>query len=215
MKTGEERRARLEAARLYLCVPVRPDMEPFLDAVLGAGVDVVQLREKTMEAGDLVAAARVFRAAADRHGALFVVNDRVDVALAAQADGVHVGQRDLPPAFVRELAGEDLLIGRSTHAADEVDRSNDEPVDSIAVGPVFETPTKPGRPAVGLDLIRAAATTARRPWFAIGGLDANTLPGVVRAGARRAVVVRAVTEAGDPAGAVRALRYALAAGLPA
>jgi thiamine-phosphate pyrophosphorylase len=155
----------------------------------------------------------VFAAAAHRHGALFVVNDRPDVALALGADGVHVGQGDLPPTFVRGLVGPDVLIGLSTHSASQWRQAAPE-ADYLCAGPVYETPTKPGRAAAGLAYVRAAADAdgaagSPRPWFAIGGIDATTLPHVVDAGASRVVVVRAVTEAEDPAAAVRALLEAL------
>jgi thiamine-phosphate pyrophosphorylase len=200
-----ERRARLAAARLYMVTGARPDLPEFLEAILAAGVDVVQLREKDAEAGDLLRWADTFREAAERHGAQFIVNDRPDVALAAGADGVHIGQNDLPPAFARELMGEEAIIGFSTHSPQQFDGAAPE-ADYLCAGPVWETPTKPGRPAAGLDLIRHAASSGEaRPWFAIGGIDARSLRQVVEAGARRIVVVRAVTEAPDPAAAVQRL----------
>lgn len=208
------RRERLASARLYLCTDGRgggPGLDRFLDAVLGAGVDVVQLRDKHLEARPLLALAERFRAACDRHGALFVVNDRPDLALAAGADGVHLGQDDLDPAIARRVLGPGAIIGRSTHAPDQLRRAHDEGVDYCAVGPVHATPTKPGRPAAGMDVVRVAAREATLPWFAIGGIDAGNLADVVAAGARRIVVVRAITEAADPAGAARALRAALEA----
>jgi len=188
----------------------RGDLPEFLEAILDAGVDVVQLREKESEAGDLLRWARTFREAADRHGALFFVNDRPDVALAAGADGVHVGQNDLPVGFVRDLVGPNVLIGLSTHDRAQLQAAAPQ-ADHVCVGPVYRTPTKPGRPATGLDLVRFAERFEPRPWFAIGGIDPETLPEVVEAGASRVVVVRAVTEAPDPAGAVRALLDALPA----
>jgi thiamine-phosphate pyrophosphorylase len=214
---GDGRRERLGRARLYLVTDARQaqgDLEAFLDAVLGAGVDIVQLREKHAEAGDLLRWSEAFRAASDRHGALFLVNDRPDVALAAGADGVHVGQNDLPPRIARRIVGPDLIIGLSTHAADEYDTAPPD-ADYLCVGPVHATPTKPGRPATGLRLVRHAASRQRdgsegRPWFAIGGVDPATLPDVVAAGAGRVAVVRAITADPDPASAVRAL----VAGLP-
>jgi thiamine-phosphate pyrophosphorylase len=208
---GADRLARLDRARLYVCTGARQergDLAAFLDAILGAGVDVVQLREKDAEGGDLLRWSETFRAAADRHGALFVVNDRADVALAAGADGVHVGQNDLPVAATRELVGPDVLIGLSTHTVAERKRAPAE-ADYVCVGPVHATPTKEGRPAAGIGVVAAAAEAEARPWFAIGGLDPGTLPDVVRAGARRIVVVRAVTEASDPGAAVRELLAAL------
>ncbi|MBI4729385.1 MAG: thiamine phosphate synthase [Acidobacteria bacterium] len=210
----QERRARLDGARLYLVsggLGGGPGLDRFLDEVLSAGVDILQLREKEMEAQPLLAFAEQFRAACDRHHALFIVNDRVDVALATEADGVHLGQRDLSPEFARAVLGSEAIIGRSTHAPEEIRRAHAEPVDYVAVGPVHETPTKPGRAAVGLDLVRLAAAEATLPWFAIGGIDAATVTGVVAAGARRIAVVRAIGFAPDPAAAAREMRSALGA----
>jgi len=209
---GQDRRDRLARSRLYVVTGARTelgDLGDFLDRILGAGVDLVQLREKDAEAGDLVRWAAVFRSAATRHGALFVVNDRPDVALAAGADGVHLGQNDLSVELVRDLVGPEMVIGLSTHDEGQL-RGASPKADYVCVGPVYATPTKPGRPAVGLGLVRAAAAAAEtRPWFAIGGLDRRTLPDVVAAGASRVVVVRAVTEAPDPAAAVTELLGAL------
>lgn len=205
--SGERRRLRLSRARLYVVTEARAsrgDLPAFLEAILAAGADVVQLREKEAEAGDLLRWAEVFRAATEQNEALFVLNDRPDVAVAAGADGVHVGQNDLPPEVTRRLVGPDLLIGLSTHGEEQRAAAPHE-ADYVCVGPVHATPTKPGRPAVGLDAVRAAAVHERRPWFAIGGVDPQTLPEMVRAGARRVVVVRAVTEADDAAAAVRRL----------
>ncbi len=210
-RSGEWRRERLSRARLYVVTDARErrgDLGRFLDAVCGAGADVVQLREKEAEAGDVLRRAGAFRDATLRHDALFVVNDRPDVALAAGADGVHVGQNDLPVRFVRRLVGPDTLIGLSTHDEAQL-RAAPREADYVCAGPVHETPTKPGRPSTGLDLVRLAAGAERRPWFAIGGIDERTLPDAVQAGARRIVVVRAVTEADDPAAAVRSLAEAL------
>jgi thiamine-phosphate pyrophosphorylase len=213
---GDERRARLREARLYLVCGAagdgRGDLRVFLDAALRGGVDVVQLREKDPAVGDeaVLAAARVFRDACDAHDALFVLNDRPDLAAAARADGAHVGQDDLPVAEARALVGEDVLVGRSTHTPAQVDDAAVADVDYFAVGPVHATPTKPGRPAVGLELVRHAASAPRAlPWFAIGGIDTTTVGAVVAAGASRIVVVRALTEASDPEATARALRGAL------
>lgn len=203
-RTGDWRRRRLAEARLYVVTGAREkfgDLEGFLDAIFGAGVDIVQLREKDWEARDLVRWGGVFLDAAIRHEALFVMNDRPDVALAVGADGVHVGQNDLPVAFVRQLVGPDVLIGLSTHDGGQL-HSAPADADYVCVGPIHETPTKPGRAATGLSLVREAAERERRPWFAIGGIDAQNLPAVVDAGARRIVIVRAVTEAADAAAAV-------------
>jgi thiamine-phosphate pyrophosphorylase len=173
---------------------------------LRGGADLIQLRDKTLSDDGLIEAARVFRAAADAHGALFVLNDRPDLVDACGADGVHVGQDDETPARARAAVGPDRIVGRSTHAPLQADAAGaDADVDYLAVGPVHATPTKPGRPAAGLDYVEYAARTVSKPWFAIGGLDRHTLPAAVEAGARRAVVVRAITEAADPEAAAREL----------
>jgi thiamine-phosphate pyrophosphorylase len=200
-----ERRERLAASRLYVVTGARPDLAAFLEAILRAGVDVVQLREKEAEASDLLRWGETFREAAERHGALFIVNDRPDVAFALDADGVHLGQNDLPPRVAREILGDDAIIGLSTHSPEPWDAAVPA-ADYLCIGPVWETPTKPGRPAAGLDAVRhAAASGETRPWFAIGGITEETLPEVLNAGATRIVVVRAVTTAADPAASVRTL----------
>jgi thiamine-phosphate pyrophosphorylase len=206
----QARSAALSDARLYLCTGARRregDLEQFLDAVLAAGVDVVQLREKDLEAAEELELLEVFADAARRHGRLLAVNDRADVAATAAADVLHVGQRDLPPAAARRLVGEDVLIGRSTHSTAQFDAAAaDRDVDYACVGPTWATPTKPGRAATGLGLVRhAAAHAGATPWFAIGGVDLSTVDEVVAAGARRVVVVRAITEAEDPAAATAEL----------
>lgn len=197
----------LTEARLYFIVDALPAER--LDAALAGGVDVVQLRAKEAADGEIVAAARVFREACDRHGALFVLNDRPDLVEACSADGVHVGQDDLSPVEARAIVGPERIVGLSTHSSEQLAAADQEPVDYVAVGPVFETPTKPGRPAVGLELVRIAAATARMPWFAIGGIDAENAAKVVVAGAERLAVVRAIRDADDPAVAARALRALL------
>ncbi len=202
-----ERRERLSRARLYVVTGARRergDLPEFLEAILSAGVDIVQLREKDAEAGDLLRWGETFRGTAERHGALFTVNDRPDVALALGADGVHVGQNDLPPSVARRILGPDALVGLSCHSPEQLDAAPED-ADYVTAGPVHATPTKPGRPGTGLDVVRYAAASVRRPWFAIGGIDRDTLPEVVDAGTRRVVVVRAITEAERPAEAVRAL----------
>ncbi len=193
-------------ARLYLCTDAREkqgDLPEFLDAVLAVGVDIVQLRQKGLEARQELEYLSVFADAARRHGRLLAVNDRADVALAAGADVLHLGQDDLPVPYARRILGDDVLVGRSTHAEAEADAAAAEPgVDYFCTGPVWPTPTKPGRPAPGLDLVRStAARRPERPWFAIGGIDLGNLDQVIEAGARRVVVVRAITEADDPAAA--------------
>lgn len=207
----------LATARLYLCVDSRSrtnDLEPFLDAVLANGVDIVQLREKGLEAREEIRLLEIFAAAAERHGALFAVNDRADVARAVRAPILHLGQDDLPVPVAREIVGEQALIGRSTHSPEQADAARGEAgVAYYCTGPTWVTPTKPGRPAAGLGLIEhAAAHQDRRPWFAIGGIETlQRLDAVLAAGARRAVVVRAITEADDPGAAAAAFAARLRA----
>jgi len=207
------RRQRLRRARLYLVLEGRPGgrgPEPLLRAALEGGVDMVQLRDKQADDESLLRAAAVFRRLCDERGALFWVNDRPDIALAAGADGVHVGQDDAPVERVREEVGPDVLVGLSTHTPEQLDEGLASGADELSVGPVFETPTKAGRPATGLELVRyAAATAPDAPWFAIGGIDPETVRDVAAAGATRAVVVRAIRDARDPAEAARELRAGL------
>ncbi|QEC50648.1 thiamine phosphate synthase [Baekduia soli] len=205
-----DRRDRLQRCRLYLVSGAAPGGRPLADvlpAALAGGVDVFQLRMKDARDDEILAAAAVAAAACRDAGALFILNDRPDLAAAAGADGVHVGQDDLPLARARELAGPDRLVGQSTHSPAQVDAAAG--ADYIGVGPVHATPTKPGRPAVGLELVGHAAAHAALPWFAIGGVDAATLGAVLAAGARRVAVVRAVADAADPAAAARGLRAIL------
>jgi thiamine-phosphate pyrophosphorylase len=204
------RAQRLADARLYLCTDARlrqGDLEEFLDAALAGGVDIVQLREKGLEARQELALLEVVADVARRHGALWSVNDRADLAAVSGADVLHLGQDDLPVDAARRLVGELPLIGRSTHDRSQVDAAaRQEGVDYFCVGPTWPTPTKPGRPAPGLELTRYAAKHAgERPWFAIGGIDTGTLDDVLAAGARRVVVVRAITEAPDPRAAAAEL----------
>src|SRR5699024_10174312 len=186
----------IERARLYLCTDLRTrtgDLEQFLDAVLAGGVDVIQLREKGLEARDELAALEVFAAAAQRHGALFAVNDRADIARAAQAPILHLGQNDLQPHVARRIVGDDVIIGRSTHNGWQADAAREaDDVDYFCAGPVWATPTKAGRPAAGLELVEYAASRGGlRPWFAIGGIEnVMRLDTAIAAGAHRAVVVR-------------------------
>ncbi|MFI8866361.1 thiamine phosphate synthase [Streptomyces sp. NPDC053707] len=203
-------REQLSGARLYLCTDARKqqgDLPEFLDAVLAGGVDVVQLRDKGMEAAEELEHLAVFADACKRHGALLAVNDRADVAHAIGSDVLHLGQGDLPVPAARAVLGDDVLIGHSTHAEAEVDAAVAEAgVDYFCTGPCWPTPTKPGRHAPGLGLVRYAASLApARPWFAIGGIDAGNLDEVLDAGARRVVVVRAITEAADPGEAAASL----------
>ncbi|KOV70941.1 thiamine phosphate synthase [Streptomyces sp. MMG1121] len=202
-------RTALDGALLYLCTDARRrqgDLPEFLDAVLAGGVDIVQLRDKGMEAAEELAHLEVFADACARHGKLLAVNDRADVAHAARADVLHLGQGDLPVPAARALLGDEVLIGRSTHAEDEAAAAAaQDGVDYFCTGPCWPTPTKPGRHAPGLDLVRyTAALGTERPWFAIGGIDLANLDEVLDAGARRVVVVRAITEADDPGAAATA-----------
>lgn len=185
------------------------DLDRFLAEVLKAGVSIVQLREKSMEAGPLLRHAEVFRRRTEQANALFIVNDRVDVALAAGADGVHLGQDDLPVEAARAQMGPDRIIGLSTHSIEQLREGLASTADYCAVGPVYATPTKPGRPAVGLDLVRSVAELAEKPVFAIGGIGPSNVEEVVGAGARRVAVVRALTESANPGSTVRALLGAL------
>ncbi len=203
-------RAQLAEARLYLCTDARReqgDLPEFLDAVLAGGVDIVQLRDKGLEARQELEYLEVFADAALRHGKLFAVNDRADVAHAARPQVLHLGQDDLPVPRARAIIGEEVLIGRSCHAESEVDAAIAEPgVDYFCTGPVWPTPTKPGRHAPGLGLVEyAARQPTDRPWFAIGGIDLENLDEVLKAGARRVVVVRAITAAKDPGAAAAEL----------
>ena len=206
------RRERLAASRLYVCTAIRPDLGEFADAVLGAGVDLIQLRDKQAEAGPLLEASAVLREAADRHGALFAVNDRADIALAAEADVLHLGQDDLPMAWARHILGDDVLLGRSTHDPDQAARAAVEPWDYLVAGPVWATATKPGRPPTGTTLLQAvAALDPPPPRLAIGGIDPTQHPQVTAAGATRVVIVRAITESPNPATATRTLLHHLTA----
>jgi thiamine-phosphate pyrophosphorylase len=202
----------LASARLYLVSGAHfggSELAELVPELAAAGVDIIQLREKEMEAGDLLrVGARVAEACAQAR-VPFIVNDRPDVALALSA-GVHLGQNDLPVAVARRILG-GSVVGVSTHAAAEIDTAvgSQEPIDYIAVGPVYETPTKPCRPAVGVKLVRYAATAITMPWFAIGGIDRSNVNAVMEAGAKRVVVVRAITEASDPVGAAHELKTIL------
>jgi thiamine-phosphate pyrophosphorylase len=218
---ADRARQRLADARLYLCTDARRrqgDLPEFLDAVLSGGVDIIQLREKGLEAREEMAYAEVFAEAAARHDALWSVNDRADLALATDAPVLHLGQDDLPVPVARRIVGADPLVGVSTHAEDEVAAAaRAEGVDYFCVGPCWPTPTKPGRPAPGLDLVSYAARLVPpgdRPWFAIGGIDLSTVDEVLAAGATRIVVVRALTEADGPEAVARALATRLAATAP-
>jgi thiamine-phosphate pyrophosphorylase len=204
IRTGSSSRVPLLAdKKLYLVTPVRADLADFLDAALRGGVDVVQIRDRSIPDGALLEAITRARVVTQLHGAPLGVNDRADLAVLAGADFVHVGQEDVPVEAARSFG---LPVGLSTHAPQEIDAAT---ADYIGVGPVFATPTKEGRPAVGLELVRYAAANARTPWFAIGGIDASNVAELVRAGATRIAVVRAIGDAADPESVARTLRGAL------
>jgi thiamine-phosphate pyrophosphorylase len=212
-------RRSLSDARLYLCVDAREregDLAEFLDAVLGRGVDIVQLRQKGIEAKQELAALEVFADACKRHGALLAVNDRADVAWASGAPVLHLGQDDLPVSVARAIVADEVLIGRSSHTEREAAAAAvEEGVDYFCVGPCWPTPTKPGRPAPGLGLVRyVSGLDTTRPWFAIGGIDLDNLDQVLAAGGRRVVVVRAITEATDPGAAAAEFAARLQAAKP-
>ncbi|WP_458690364.1 thiamine phosphate synthase [Nocardia tengchongensis] len=213
-------RERLATARLYLCTDARRDkgdLAQFADAALAGGVDIIQLRDKgsrgEQQFGPLEAKAELgvlaeLKAVARRHNALVACNDRADIALAAGVDVLHLGQGDLPPWYARQILGPDVVLGRSTNNRAQAGLAAvDEHIDYFCTGPVYATPTKPGRTPAGLELVRStAASHPHRPWFAIGGIDEAHLPEVLDAGATRIVVVRAITEADDPAAAARAIK---------
>jgi thiamine-phosphate pyrophosphorylase len=197
----------LAEARLYFITDLRPDTERVVVAVLENGVDLVQLRDRQGSDADLIAAGRRLAELCRGHGALFLVNDRPDLAVESGADGVHVGQDDMPVDDARAIVGPERVIGLSTHSCEQIEAA--EGADYISVGPVWETPTKEGRPAVGLELVRYAAERSRTPFFAIGGIDVARVDEVVGAGAKRIAVVRALRDAPDPAAAARTLHAAL------
>jgi thiamine-phosphate pyrophosphorylase len=202
----------LAAARVYfVCDAGLPpeELDTLLDGALRGGADIIQLRDKELGDVGLIDAAAVFRSAADRHGALFMLNDRPDLVVPCNADGVHVGQDDVPVAEARRIAGADAIVGLSSHAAAQLDAAEAAPPDDrpdyLSVGPVWETPTKLGRPAAGLEYVRYARERATLPWFAIGGVDADRLIELIAAGAERVVVVRAIRDAADPEAAAAEL----------
>ena len=218
----------LSSARLYLCTDARKDrgdFGQFVDAAFAGGVDIIQLRDKTIEAAEELELLAVLKEAAERHGRLWAVNDRADIAVLSGAPVFHIGQKDLPLAAARTLLNGNAAIGLSSHAPEQVDAAlaaaaGPAGLDYFCVGPVWATPTKPGRAAVGLELVKYAAAAAGAagqegqadggvPWFAIGGIDHSNVEQVAEAGARRIVVVRAITEADDPAAAAASLLAAL------
>ena len=211
---GPLRRERLRTARIYFVCDARPgtDLEALLRAALTGGADIVQLREKELGRAEIERAAGTFRRIADTFSALFILNDDPELARICDADGVHVGQDDVSAEQARELLGPDAIVGLSTHSEEQIAASAGRPVDYISVGPIWETPTKEGRPGVGLGLISHAAANAPHPFFAIGGIDPSNAGEVVEAGAERLCAVRAIRDAADPEAAARELRQAFAAG---
>lgn len=210
--TGRSERGPLAGRRLYLCTPDRPDLEQFVASCVTGGVDVVQLREKNLDARLIIQRAGLVLRVCSDLGVPFVLNDRPDLALEVGADGVHVGQDDAPPSLARRILGPIAIVGLSTHVPEELEQADLEPVDYISAGPVVETPTKPGRPGTGVDYAALAverAAALRRPVFVTGGVTPATVPGLAAAGVRHFVVVRWLTEAGDPHAAARELRDAI------
>ncbi len=208
---GPLRRERLRTARLYFVCDARPhggDPEPMLRAALTGGVDIVQLREKELDRRAIEVSGATFRRLCDTYSALFIVNDDPSLAISCRADGVHLGQQDMPVDEAREALGADRLIGLSTHSREQIDGAMG--ADYISVGPVWETPTKEGRPAVGLELVEYAAQRAPLPFYAIGGIDPSNAAQVVGAGAQRLCVVRAIRDSDDPAAAADQLRRSFA-----
>ena len=195
---------------LYLCTPDRPDLEQFIDACITGGVDVVQLRDKDLEARAVIERARLASKVCRAHGVPFILNDRPDLALEVEADGVHVGQDDAPPSLARRILGPDAIIGLSTHAPNDLDAATGDPVvNYLSAGPVAPTPTKPGRPGTGLRYLTYVVERAKVPWFVTGGVTPDSVPMMAAAGARRFVVVRWLTEAEDPEAAAKTLRAAI------
>jgi thiamine-phosphate pyrophosphorylase len=209
---GPLRRERLRTARLYFVCDARPqtDLEGLLRAALTGGADIVQLREKELGRAEIERAAGTFRRVADNFSALFILNDDPELARICDADGVHVGQDDVSAERAREVLGPDAIVGLSTHSTEQLATSAGRPVDYVSVGPIWETPTKEGRPGVGLELIEHAAANSPHPFFAIGGIDTGNAEQVVKAGAERLCVVRAIRDAADPAAAATELRQAFA-----
>lgn len=205
---GALRRERLRWARVYFvseALPSGRDPEDLLRAALSGGAGMLELRDREAPTATIDRAGATFRRLADTYGALFIVNDDPHLARDLGADGVHVGQEDMPASEARAILGPDAIVGLSTHSRGQIEAAHSEPVDYISVGPIWETPTKAGRPATGLELIRAAAEVATLPWFAIGGIDLDNAAEVVAAGASRLCVVRAIRDARDPAAAAAAL----------
>ncbi|HVE93373.1 MAG TPA: thiamine phosphate synthase [Acidimicrobiales bacterium] len=200
---------RLDGRCFYLCTPDRPDLDKFVAACIRGGVDIVQLRDKELDARAILARARLVRDVCRDHGVPFILNDRPDLALEVHADGVHVGQDDAPPALARRLLGPDAIVGFSTHSPSQLAAAAQEPVDYVSAGPVHATPTKPGRPGVGLEYLTYATQHSNVPFYVTGGATPESVPAMKAAGATRFVAVRWLTEADHPESAARALRAAI------
>ena len=196
----------LSGRRLYLCTPDRPDLAEFVAACIEGGVDVVQLRDKELEARPLLARARIVSEVCRTCGVPFVLNDRPDLALEVGADGVHVGQEDVPVSLARRILGPDAIVGLSTHQPEDLEAAIEEDVTYLSAGPVEPTPTKPGRAGTGLDYVSLASARAKVPVFVTGGVTPDKIQALVEAGVRHFVVVRYLTQAGDPQRAARDLR---------
>src|SRR3954447_21569953 len=209
---GALRRQRLQWARLYFVCDARPrgeEPEALLNAAMSGGAGMIELRDREHPRNAIERSGHTFRRLANTYGALFIVNDDPHLALELRADGVHVGQDDMSPAEARRIMGPDAIIGLSTHSREQIEAAAAAPVDYISVGPIWETPTKEGRPATGLELIRTAAQIAELPWFAIGGIDTDNVEDVVSAGAERLCVVRAIRDGADPRAAASTLSGAV------
>jgi thiamine-phosphate pyrophosphorylase len=205
---GELRRQRLRWARVYFVCDALPhgqDPELLLNAAMAPGAGMVELRDRDQPRAVIERSGRTFRRLANTYRALFIVNDDPYLAMELSADGVHIGQDDIDSGEARRIMGPDAIIGLSTHSREQIDAAASQPVDYISVGPIWETPTKEGRPATGLELIRTAAQVATVPWFAIGGIDRTNVDEVIAAGAERICVVRAIRDAEDPRAAASAL----------
>jgi thiamine-phosphate pyrophosphorylase len=205
----------LDGRHLYLCTPDRPDLEQFVAACIRGGVDVVQLRDKTLDARPLLDRARLALRVCRGLGVPFVLNDRPDLALEIGADGVHVGQQDAPPSLARRILGPDAIVGHSTRGGDQLAAAAAEPVDYVSVGPILPTATHPTREAIGVEALRAASAATTIPFFVTGNVRPDTIGPMLDAGARRFVAVRWLTESDDPERAARLLRDAIDKGIDA
>lgn len=204
----------LAGRRFYLCVSDRPDLADFVDNCIRGGVDIVQYRDKEADARAILKRGALVRDVCRSHGVPFILNDRPDLAFELGADGVHVGQDDCPVKTARRILGPNAIIGLSTHSQDDLIASEREPVDYISVGPINPTPTKPGRPGVGLGYLRFAANESSVPFYVTGGVNPRSIGDLLESGATRFVAVRWLTEAIDPQAHAAELRRAIDIGRP-